>query len=193
MLKTCFLPINYTNFTNKTCGEIICQTETTFTIICKLCDIKLFEYEEFIGHFRSVHWSEICSKFNHNASKNYQHIKSENRIEEQNIKVEKQTSPNLVIDKPNEDTFSNVDEESDTDHSKKAIEDDFDTEDSTQPLAILKKVSILVCIIKHSILKKNLLTSKGISFVYWILTLLLLCIILFISSIQEPTSTCNSY
>lgn len=58
MLKTCYTP----KFdANKTCGEIICQTEASFFIVCKLCGIKIFEYNEFVNHFLESHWPEALS------------------------------------------------------------------------------------------------------------------------------------
>ena len=146
MLKTCFLPVNYTNFANKSCGEIICQTETTFTIICRLCDIKLFEYEEFIKHFRTVHWPEICNRFNQSIPivKDGEAIKNENRTDEEDIKVENQINLSLVNNKPKEDSSNDSDDdEAVSDRETRAVDDDFDTEDSTQPLAILRKVKIV--------------------------------------------------
>lgn len=57
MLKTCYPP----KFdANKTCGEIICQTEASFFIVCKLCGIKIFEYNEFVNHFLDSHWPEAA-------------------------------------------------------------------------------------------------------------------------------------
>ena len=145
MLKTCFLPVNYTNFANKLCGEIICQTETSFTIICKLCDIKLFEYEEFIKHFRTAHWPEICNKFNQSIPivKEGEEIKSENRTVEQDIKVENQINLSLVNNKPKDSSNDSDDEEAVSDRETRTVDDDFDTDDSTQPLAILQKVKIM--------------------------------------------------
>ncbi|KAI8120655.1 Zinc finger protein 324B [Lucilia cuprina] len=64
MLKNCILTAQYNNFLPKICGEIICQSETTFSIICNFCQIKIFEFNEFVEHFRTIHWPEINGTHN---------------------------------------------------------------------------------------------------------------------------------
>lgn len=58
MLKNCFLPVNYNKPRSQTCGEIVCENLEEFIINCKLCKIKIFEFEEFVQHFKNVHLDE---------------------------------------------------------------------------------------------------------------------------------------
>lgn len=154
MLKTCFLPTSNTNFTNRTCGEIVCQTETTFTIICKLCDIKIFDYNEFIKHFRTTHWPEICENKtgSKHPTKNYATYDLDNRNLEKIIKTENETDVDeiknecnvekLAIDnnKPNEKLMCNDSEKEYAVSGMEFDNQDSDSEEISKPLAILKKV-----------------------------------------------------
>lgn len=58
MLRNCFLPVNYNKPVSQTCGEIICENVDVFIINCKLCKIKIFEFEEFVQHFKNAHWEK---------------------------------------------------------------------------------------------------------------------------------------
>lgn len=149
MLKTCFLPIHYPNLTNKTCGEIICQTESTFTIICKLCDIKIFQYDEFIEHFRTIHWSdisrpEILSKQEkpEETSELYEEFELNKIIKTEEYITEIDDHDNEEHNSTDEDKI-NVEwlkHNDDKGEDSCSNELDEDSEDSTKPLKILKKV-----------------------------------------------------
>ncbi|XP_053949442.1 zinc finger protein 429-like [Anastrepha ludens] len=56
MLRNCTLPSSYEQArTSIRCGEIICYDNVNFTIICVLCKMKLFEFEDFMLHYQNVH------------------------------------------------------------------------------------------------------------------------------------------
>ncbi|XP_036339125.1 zinc finger protein 91-like [Rhagoletis pomonella] len=38
------------------CGEIYCHSSTEFTIVCSLCGLKAFHYEDFLLHCKNVHF-----------------------------------------------------------------------------------------------------------------------------------------
>lgn len=153
MLKTCFRSTNYTNFINKTCGEIVCQTETSFTIVCSLCAIKIFDYEEFIKHFRDIHWPEIleakeCSGSVVKWSGDSIKTESENvnvvnqdesreqqvLIEELHYELNEEEHEEQQQEKDElEDNAANSEMDSEQEHSEE--------EGETNPLAILKKVN----------------------------------------------------
>ncbi|XP_065365669.1 zinc finger protein 62-like [Calliphora vicina] len=153
MLKTCFLPTSYTNFTNKTCGEIVCQTETTFTIICKICDIKIFDYNEFIKHFRTTHWPEICkdktgSKQSTKNNPTYdvdnleKIIKTEHETDVDEIKTEFNVEQLAIVNnKSNEELMCNDSEKEDTVSGMEFDNQDSDSEEMSKPLVILKKAT----------------------------------------------------
>lgn len=55
-MRNCTLPTSYKqNRTSIRCGEIICYDNVNFTIICVLCKMKLFEFEDFMVHYQNVH------------------------------------------------------------------------------------------------------------------------------------------
>uniref|UniRef100_W8CB23 Zinc finger protein 677 n=1 Tax=Ceratitis capitata TaxID=7213 RepID=W8CB23_CERCA len=41
---------------NAKCGEIYCHSSTEFTIVCTLCELKAFDYEDFMLHCKNVHF-----------------------------------------------------------------------------------------------------------------------------------------
>lgn len=43
------------NSANAKCGEIYCHSSTEFTIICTLCELKAFDYQDFMHHCKNVH------------------------------------------------------------------------------------------------------------------------------------------
>ncbi|XP_067634643.1 zinc finger protein 234-like [Eurosta solidaginis] len=56
MLRNCILPTSYGQAKNSVrCGEIVCYDNVNFTIICVLCEMKLFEFDDFMLHYQNVH------------------------------------------------------------------------------------------------------------------------------------------
>ncbi|XP_004523587.1 zinc finger protein 420 [Ceratitis capitata] len=56
MLRNCTLPSSYENIrTSIRCGEIICYDNVNFTIVCVLCKMKIFEFDDFMLHYKNVH------------------------------------------------------------------------------------------------------------------------------------------
>ena len=54
MLK--ILPtFDFENKIQSKCGEIFCHNFNNFTIFCTLCEVKLFQFEDFILHLQNVH------------------------------------------------------------------------------------------------------------------------------------------
>lgn len=61
MLK--ILPsIAFDNSANTKCGEIYCHSSTEFTIICTLCELKAFDYQDFMLHCKNVHFENDLLK-----------------------------------------------------------------------------------------------------------------------------------
>lgn len=46
------------SFSNTKCAEIYCQTLDHFSIICTFCELKTFEFQDFLLHFKNVHQSQ---------------------------------------------------------------------------------------------------------------------------------------
>ncbi|XP_037822038.1 oocyte zinc finger protein XlCOF6-like [Lucilia sericata] len=152
MLKTCTLSTTCTNFTNKTCGEIVCQTETSFIIVCKLCDIKIFDYEEFIKHFRLTHWPEICNDktiTNNYNSKWKNNIKTENDTDEEEFTNNDCDKGNVAIEidikQPSKGGRGSDSEEENrgvvTENELEHVNSSEDSEDLSKSLVILKKAT----------------------------------------------------
>lgn len=47
---------------NAKCGEIYCHSSTEFTIICTLCELKAFDYQDFMLHCKNVHFEDDLLK-----------------------------------------------------------------------------------------------------------------------------------
>lgn len=47
---------------NAKCGEIFCQSSSSFTIVCTFCEMKTFEFEDFLLHFKNVHFENNLLK-----------------------------------------------------------------------------------------------------------------------------------
>ena len=155
MLKNCFYPVQYDNILNKTVGEIICQSEASFTIVCNLCELKIFQFNEFVKHFRLLHWSDsnqaaiICKTEQDNGNDGLKLteeclIKTETSVERDD---EKFIYEKYALDEPVEDRHCHLqaDESQDKNESliASSINDEADSCDSYQALTILKKVFAL--------------------------------------------------
>ncbi|KNC26772.1 hypothetical protein FF38_06343 [Lucilia cuprina] len=140
MLKNCFLPIQYNNLTSKTCGEIICQSETVFSIVCKFCDLRIFEYEEFLQHFRNNHWTEQLNVKNDGGNKEC----NEKSLDPNEIENEKLVKRDVCleskilydVEETEEDLETNDDDEWQPEMEEEQNED---SNDMTETKAILKK------------------------------------------------------
>lgn len=142
MLKSCFLPIQYDRLLSKTCGEIVCQSETSFTIICKFCDIKMFEFNEFLQHIHGTHWlktstaEDISEKFCEN-NKVFADKNNDNKILESDVFEKYQ----IVCEEYHlNDTVDDQDEWTPDRYMDYYEDEKIDNE----PLSILKKVSKLL-------------------------------------------------
>lgn len=114
MLKSCFLDTAtpFPNYSNKICGEIICQTETTFLITCKFCEIKIFDYDEFIKHFHQIHWPEMFDEGVNKQTPNEDELTNEKPNETDKLVAQNQVSdePETHRDNDSEDgsTFRSI-------------------------------------------------------------------------------------
>uniref|UniRef100_A0A1B0A167 C2H2-type domain-containing protein n=1 Tax=Glossina pallidipes TaxID=7398 RepID=A0A1B0A167_GLOPL len=90
MLRNCFLPINYNIDFNKSCGEVICHNIATFSIICKLCKLKIFHFDEFTDHLERIHLQEIQE--NCNYKEELHPIENDTEIEDDDF-----DPPNYII------------------------------------------------------------------------------------------------
>lgn len=153
MLKNCFLPVNYNKPKSQTCGEIICENLHEFIINCKLCKIKIFEFEEFVQHFKNVHLDETqndnktlkalapAKEQEQEAVDNYERIIKLEITEdiesnkEGEIKNEHETE--LVWNVEHNDNYTDDDKdyEANTDD-----DEDYEGEDEEQSKSIMKKV-----------------------------------------------------
>uniref|UniRef100_A0A1A9X5Q1 C2H2-type domain-containing protein n=1 Tax=Glossina brevipalpis TaxID=37001 RepID=A0A1A9X5Q1_9MUSC len=88
--SNCFLPINYNLDLNKSCGEVICHNIATFSIICKLCKLKIFQFDEFTDHLERIHLQEIQENCNYKEEININ--ANENGVEEDDF-----DPPNYII------------------------------------------------------------------------------------------------
>lgn len=147
MLRNCVLPVQYNNLLNNICGEIICQSETSFTIVCKLCELKIFQFDEFVKHFRLLHWPDInqdavISKINQNTIDSTEdHIKSETILQNDGKVI---IYEEYDLDDQDQDYLCHL-QDKETEQQKEtdavgAISKEEDSFDSYQSLAILKKV-----------------------------------------------------
>lgn len=145
MLKSCVLSANYNNSNNKTCGEIICENQNEFIINCKLCKLKIFEFEEFIQHFKNIHLVDTSkpqkSKLE-NASKyvNNQSLEATEEKEKQmfikNEKCEKEFDDILWKEDDSNDCLNNDSYE----HSESDEDEEVNEEESN---IIMKKVPLM--------------------------------------------------
>lgn len=90
MLRNCFLPINYNVDFNKSCGEVICHNIATFSIICKLCKLKIFHFDEFTDHLERIHLQEIQENCNYKEELNP--LENDTEIEDDDF-----DPPNYII------------------------------------------------------------------------------------------------
>jgi len=100
MLKT-FSTASFLHTTNTKCAEIFCQSPYSFMILCKFCQIKCFNFEDFTLHFKNVHFEndllkteELDIKCNNFLEINMFENNYENHGEKDNV------------NEPNEDTES---------------------------------------------------------------------------------------
>uniref|UniRef100_W8AJK0 Zinc finger protein 260 n=1 Tax=Ceratitis capitata TaxID=7213 RepID=W8AJK0_CERCA len=64
MLKSFDTSQTFVKFVEKKCAEIYFRKENSFTIICLHCELKTFDFEEYLQHFKSTHltsWSSFTS------------------------------------------------------------------------------------------------------------------------------------
>lgn len=135
MLKNSILPTKYDSLSSYTCGEIVCQSEISFTIVCKFCDIKIFNFDEFIQHFRNTHWTEI--KLSNGDFK----------IEQQEAQTatQKQSAVKHFIKEENEQVLYEEYNLSEASNDIKSDEEDWtppkdDDSTDSETIAIIKKV-----------------------------------------------------
>lgn len=154
MLKNCFLPVNYNKPKSQTCGEIICENLHEFIINCKLCKIKIFEFEEFVQHFRNVHLDETSNKDNKNFKTLASNVEQEQeRVDnyERIIKLEiteandgnkeeeiKNENEEFVWNVENLDNYT--DEDNDYEANTDDDDEDYEGEEEEQSKSIMKKV-----------------------------------------------------
>ena len=155
MLKNCFYPVQYDNILNKTVGEIICQNEATFTIVCNLCELKIFQFNEFVKHFRLLHWSDtnhaaiICKTEQDNGNDAVKPmeeylIKTETNVERDD---EEAIYEEYALDEPVEDGHCHLQadgcQDKEDSHIGNSINEETDSCDSYRAMTILKKVFAL--------------------------------------------------
>ncbi|KAM7346556.1 uncharacterized protein ACRADG_006436 isoform 2-T2 [Cochliomyia hominivorax] len=124
MLKNCILPVNYLKTSTQTCGEIVCENLQQFIINCKLCKMKLFQFEEFIQHFKNVHLEQKTKQENiqNHKPNNEQIIKIEISPAEEENKLDLISQDDIEVE-----WLTNNDEE-DSDYEEKSEESEEDKE-----------------------------------------------------------------
>lgn len=147
MLRNCILPVNYTKTQTQSCGEIICENLQQFIINCKLCKIKIFEFEEFVEHFKKVH---LDGKITANkATKTKQETEVPEQESYENIvkleitpDVEESNSPeaNEKDDDDFEWNTNDNDEDNDYEPTTDEEEDKEDNEEEETSKTVLAKV-----------------------------------------------------
>ncbi|XP_065363182.1 zinc finger protein OZF-like [Calliphora vicina] len=153
MLKNCFLPVQYNYLQSKICGEIICQSETSFSINCNFCKLKIFEFSEFVQHFRTTHWSEIKPAdisnkpdVNEETFPTQRNLIDENLIKPEIYEENKLLYQQYPLHEPDEDHDENNQhewsadlEENQSDKSIISSNVDDETSDMLETIGILKK------------------------------------------------------
>uniref|UniRef100_A0A1A9X5Q2 C2H2-type domain-containing protein n=1 Tax=Glossina brevipalpis TaxID=37001 RepID=A0A1A9X5Q2_9MUSC len=91
MLKS--LPtIKFNEAPKAKCGEIFCQSSRDFVIYCTLCEMKSFDFSDFVMHIENVHFDGKLLKLE-NSKLDYAQflefdVKDENNFAEQEVSVE---------------------------------------------------------------------------------------------------------
>lgn len=158
MLKNYFFPVNFNKQISQICGEIICENLKEFFIYCKCCQIKMFEFEEFIHHFTNSHLDQVTEEISNPKHVNVQtesigeDFENILKLEITEILEQKKTNDN----KQNEENAWNQNNSIDFDDSK-----DYERTseiDEAQSKSIIKKVLKsfdFLLIINHLILFKT--------------------------------------
>lgn len=119
-MRNCTLPTSYEqNRTSIRCGEIICYDNVNFTIICVLCKMKLFEFDDFMLHYQNVHLRgnihdsdsdndadgelEECIK-----DEEFENVEYLAELDECGVRVEAVLQPSRVLDEVTSNEKQNV-------------------------------------------------------------------------------------
>uniref|UniRef100_A0ABK9NH00 C2H2-type domain-containing protein n=1 Tax=Glossina morsitans morsitans TaxID=37546 RepID=A0ABK9NH00_GLOMM len=124
MLKT--LPIiKFNDVSKEKCGEIFCHRPKEFTIYCTLCDMKSFDFTDFLIHIENVHFNTDLLKLE-NPSMGYADLFGMN-VKKENVFAEHEASMEEIC----------CDNRSDILNGSSRVESG--NEDSEEVLTVLKR------------------------------------------------------
>lgn len=139
MLKLMPPTINFNTQPKTKCGEIFCHNTTEFTVYCTFCEMKSFNFEDFLWHLKTLHFAaDVCKTENDNFEEVSTKIETEeDKIYDSLIKSYDEGNDNLDFkDSEDDKDFGDNDVNGDDAFC------DNESYDEEEPLAILKKKQI---------------------------------------------------
>ncbi|XP_046801918.1 zinc finger protein 62-like [Lucilia cuprina] len=103
-------PCTLSSQTSTKCGEIFCDPLKNVTICCCFCQIKLFDYEDFLNHIQNEHFENIAiesNEFEDNEEFNSIEIEDNDNLNSNEIEDNEDYNSNEIEE--NEDYNSNED------------------------------------------------------------------------------------